>query len=498
MNIFRHKEYIKEYELELLKQTAPYDYYLIASGGDTGSGKADGRGKKGRKAVLNVDEGSLNEELTDRFSDYRVYELSEWYIFIKEPAVPDWTVISEGLGSEEPLVYFDHDYITRGKRHTPYFKPEWSPDTFLSCDYIDDVFAVRAELFESEAYGSKLKKAANIHELIWQIAGKGADIGHVGRIAAHIETDSLFDEEVYEEYVRERNGITVQKALKALRGDACPVKGDSYFVSVIIPSKDHSEILENCLRSIIKSSFNKLNIEVLIVDNGSIESEKNKITDIINNVCNEFDDKHPEREGAFAIKYIYEPMEFDFSTMCTLGAREARYGLLLFLNDDIEVRDEDAIEKMCSCAMREDIGAVGVKLLYPETTLIQHDGITDLDCGPSHKLAGHDDRSVYYFGVNRFNRNVLAVTGACLMIGKEKYFNIGGFNVKMKVSYNDVELCLKCLKKGLRNLLLNDTVMYHHESLLRGRDDISEEKRRRLTVERELLYRTNEWLKRDG
>ena len=84
------------------------------------------------------------------------------------------------------------------------------------------------------------------------------------------------------------------------------------------------------------------------------------------------------------------------------------------------------------------------------------------------------------------------------MIRKEKYFNIGGFNVKMEISYNDVELCLKCLKKGWRNVVLNDTVMYHHESFMRGHDDKNDAKYQRLTAERELLYRSNEWLKKDG
>ena len=456
-------------------------------------------GKQGKaKNGAALQKYSLSKAFGDQFEAIRAYELPSYIVFIKGTALVEWDVIEGALNGAD-LIYFDNDYMTKGKRHTPHFKPAWSFDTFMSVNYIEDCFAVRKAFLEGDQK-EELQKAESVYELIYRIAKGGGKISHVDQIACHIETELLEDQEVYEEYVSEHRGLSVERLQKEIRAEEGYLKGEEkYSVSIVIPSKNNSEILERCLKSIVvKSSFNKLSIEVIIVDNGSIEEERNKITDIINNICYTYKEQAQQRGSAFDIRYIYEPADFNFSAMCDRGVKEARYDYLLFLNNDIELKDKGAIEKLCAYASEEDIGAVGLKLYYPDSTLIQHDGITDLDCGPSHKLAGHDDREVWYFGVNRFNRNVLAVTGACLMIRKEKYFNIGGFNVKMEISYNDVELCLKCLKKGWRNVVLNDTVMYHHESFMRGHDDKNDAKYQRLTAERELLYRSNEWLKKDG
>ncbi len=161
----------------------------------------------------------------------------------------------------------------------------------------------------------------------------------------------------------------------------------------------------------------------------------------------------------------------------------------MFLNDDVEATAQSDLEKMCLYASAPTIGAVGAKLLYPGGNLIQHAGITNLTCGPTHKLSGFSDSEVYYFGVNAKNRNVLAVTGACLMVSREKYFHVNGFHDKMSVSYNDVDLCVNLLENGLPSLLLNDCVFLHHESLSRGSDLADEKKIERLSSERALFYK---------
>ena len=491
ISLFSGKKDRIEYEDEVLRQTEPYQYYI----------------KKIEKIPGPAREYRPADELSDRFDGYRVYEAGGYYVFISEEAVPEWGVIERALHGEDELVYFDHDHITKNKRHTPFFKPEWSFDTFMSVNYLRECFALSKELFEKKSFADGLKGISDAWELLYLSVKCGARIVHVNETACHVRTEESDEEEVYKEYVRDQNSLSVQRVgdrIRKAEGYPAQTQGSLWGVSVIIPSKDHSGILEKCLRSIVvKTSFNTIRLEVIIVDNGSSEAEKNKITTIINNICNETKEKAVSAGSDFDIRYIYEPGEFNFSAMSDRGVREARYEYLLFMNNDIELKDKGAIERLCSFAAMKDAGAVGLKLFYPDSTLIQHDGITDLDCGPSHKLSGHDDRNVFYFGVNRFNRNVLAVTGACLMISKEKYFNIGGFNVKMKVSYNDVELCLKCLKKGCRNILLNDTAMYHHESLMRGKDNDPEggernEGYQRLTAERDLLYRSNEWLKKEG
>ena len=516
MGIFNKKE-IREYEEEILRQTEPYEYYIRKTEGSQRDplmhklrsdpvGTA-GNGNRSKRIPGRETQYKPDSELSERFDGYRVYELKDHYLFLMEEAVPEWNVIERSLNGEEELVYFDHDHITGNKRHTPFFKPEWSFDTFMSFNFLRECFALSKELLGKKSITEGLEGISDVWELIYLCVKCGAGIVHVGETACHIRTEETEEEEVYREYCRDQSSLSRQRIgdkIRKAEGYPADRGGKLFSVSVIIPSKDHSGILEKCLRSIaVKTSFNIVRLEVIIVDNGSTEAEKDKIITIINNICNETKDRARSAGSDFDIRYIYEPSEFNFSAMSDRGVREARYEYLLFMNNDIELRDKGAIEKLCAYAALKDAGAVGLKLYYPDSTLIQHDGITDLDCGPSHKLSGHDDRHVFYFGINRFNRNVLAVTGACLMIGKEKYFNIGGFDVKMKVSYNDVELCLKCLKKGYRNILLNDTVMYHHESLMRGKDNDPQNGERnegykRLTAERDILYRSNEWLKKEG
>ena len=125
------------------------------------------------------------------------------------------------------------------------------------------------------------------------------------------------------------------------------------------------------------------------------------------------------------------------------------------------------------------------KLIFPsDWEKIQHVGVVDINKGPTHKLATFDDREIHYFGRNRYAWDVLAVTGACLMVDREKYFNVGGFHDKMKVGYNDVDLCVKLYENGYYNIVDCGVTLIHHESVARGYDSDSIFKIRRLRQER--------------
>ena len=186
-------------------------------------------------------------------------------------------------------------------------------------------------------------------------------------------------------------------------------------------------------------------------------------------------------------------MEFNYSVMCNLGAASAKGDYLLFMNDDVDAITEGFIEKLLVYAARSYVGAVGAKLLFPDDVSIQHIGVMDINRGPTHKLAFMPDSSVQYYCRNRFAWNVLAVTGACLMVSREKYYQIGGFYDKMVVGYNDTDLCVRLTEAGYFNVVNNDCVMTHHESLARGADGESDAKSQRLREERNLLYRIHPW-----
>lgn len=126
--------------------------------------------------------------------------------------------------------------------------------------------------------------------------------------------------------------------------------------------------------------------------------------------------------------------------MCNRGAELAEGKFLLFLNDDIEVCGNDWLDKMVIRAMQPYVGSVGLKLYYPDSVKIQHDGIVNLPVGPVHKLQFMEDDKSYYFGRNRFDLNCVAVTGACLLIRTEVFRETGGFREALRVAYNDVDL----------------------------------------------------------
>jgi GT2 family glycosyltransferase len=255
---------------------------------------------------------------------------------------------------------------------------------------------------------------------------------------------------------------------------------DRPLVSVIIPSKDNPDILEKCLTALYATMKTFFKCEIIVVDNGSTQLNKEKTELMI------ADKKYKDHE--FCVEYIYQKMEFNFSHMCNIGAQAARGQYLLFLNDDVELCEADCILRMAAAASEAYTGAVGIKLYYPETDIIQHAGITNLPMGPVHKLQFMKDDVIYYHGFNRGRRNVSAVTAACLMVEKEKFHQAGGFTEDLKVAFNDVALCFALLKNGYYNVCLNDCHAYHHESLSRGSDE-AEEKLDRLLKERDMLYK---------
>lgn len=364
------------------------------------------------------------------------------------------------------ILYGDEDLLQE-ERVSPWFKPDWSPDTYRACFYPGSVIAVRRCLLEQESRKEILFSDAEeirpIMDALFQKAGgfeRGCRaIGHMEEILFHGKT-----EEIRRSYLQTPEGAELKKAFLSGGTEEQPL------VSVIIPSKDNPAVLEKCLSS-LKDNGDPL--EIIVVDNGS--SAKNK----------EAAERLTAGDG---MRYVYEPAEFNFSAMCNRGAQLARGGLLLFLNDDMEMQGEGWLSDMAERAMLPYVGAVGLKLYYPDSVRIQHDGIVNLSVGPVHKLQFLEDDREYYFGRNRLDCNCVAVTGACLMLEKKKFEEAGGFRDALRVAYNDVELGFRLLELGYYNVVLNQHFAYHHESLSRGNDEMPE-KRRRLAAERTLLYR---------
>ncbi len=350
--------------------------------------------------------------------------------------------------TEAMVVYGDEDEYNSNKtiRMNPTFRPDFSPDTLKSYFYMGNVVAFRKEVLP--------EKATDIYELTVKAVEKltAIEVRHV-------------------DYVLYHNDYT--KALYLGDNRFAPVLPENIkegeLISIIIPSKDNPEVLKNLLNSIWNLTTGVI-YEVIVIDNGSNEENQIKIKQIA---------------GEF--RYIYEPQEFNFSRICNRGAGLAKGDYVLFLNDDMEVRDGSWLYQMLMYARQNHVGAVGAKLYYPKSRMIQHCGITNLRLGPVHKLQYKEDDRVYYDHINDVNRNVLGVTGACLLMKKKLFDKVGGFDENLKVAFNDVDLCYTLYEEGYHNVIVNTTYLWHYESLSRGEDE-SREKLERLAGERTRLY----------
>ena len=380
------------------------------------------------------------------------------------------------------MIYSDEDTIgANGVRNNPYFKPDWSPDTFLSYFYFGGFLAIDAKVLAAV----DLKDASNdIYHVIYKILlFNGAFDKHDDTRILHIPQVLFHTHEVSGyEYIKR---MSLPNQIRE--------KMDDVTVSVIIPSKDHPEILFRCIDTLIEKTIltDSVKMEIIVVDNGS--SLQNKET--ISNFAREYA-KIPKIDG---FKYIYEPCEFNFSYMCNLGRSSSNGNFLLFLNDDMEIIEEDWLLKLVEKAHLPYAGAVGAKLIYPksirpEGDIIQHAGITNLRIGPAHKLQFLSDSLDHYFGANRYVHDMMGVTGACLLVKAQVFDEAGGFDEKLAVAFNDVDLCYKIYEKGYYNIVRNDVRLYHHESLSRGNDAESTKKQQRLNKEKDYLYEKHQEL----
>lgn len=514
---------MRAYQQELFVQKTPYLQWLNEQETDL----EQQYGQQRNQSALGKQIHTLPfSSCMDKMQDYGKFHADWLYLFVKgsgklsEYAVAVFTDIFL-KDSEVVFVYADEDYSGSLKelygieesafgsdltasyhfgaqgtesqgcacfRGSPWFKPDFSPDTLASFFYIGSVFAVRGSkiLEMTEQYGNGL----DLYELVYRIFMEALDRKMRGRREGIVHIPKVL-------YTNDRlTGIgridSSEKIRTWYRAERrVPSEGmnaDCDKVSIVIPSKDHAKVLERCLDTLIKYTNYKC-YEIIIVDNGSSFEEKMCITHVL-------EAKRKEKKN-LVIQYLYQESAFNFSAMCNTGARAADGAYLLFLNDDIEVMDTeeggDWLGRMMVYAAKTHVGAVGAKLYYPCALeengcfRIQHAGITNMGIGPAHKLSGIVDHGCLYYGHNTQNYDMLAVTAACMLIRRSVFEAAGGFDETFPVAYNDVELCFRLYQRGYYNVQVNDAVLVHHESLSRGQDT-SPEKQRRLAEEKQKLY----------
>jgi GT2 family glycosyltransferase len=218
-------------------------------------------------------------------------------------------------------------------------------------------------------------------------------------------------------------------------------------VSILIPFKDQLGLLRNCLHSLRRGTYRRL--EILLLDNGSTTPAMRRYLNRMH-----------QRRG---YRVIACPGEFNFARICNHGAVHARGDYVLFLNNDIEVQATDWLERMLEVAEHPRVGIVGAALLYPDGT-IQHAGIEPTDDGDWQ----HVERGLSSDTLGDQVRAVSAVTGACLLIRRDRFVELGGFDEQFPVTHNDVDLCCRARRKGWLVAMTPRARLVHFESLSRG------------------------------
>jgi GT2 family glycosyltransferase len=219
-------------------------------------------------------------------------------------------------------------------------------------------------------------------------------------------------------------------------------------ISIVIPFRDRPELLRNCLRSLKASTYRRF--EVVLVDNGSTDPRTHRLL------------------SRSRRRVLDHPGAFNFSQLCNAGARHARGDWLLFLNNDTEVLARDWLEQLFAVGADPAVGVVGATLLYPDRTL-QHVGLFPRADGAwVHPYRGRPETEPGADGELRVIRTVPAVTAACLLVRRDLFESLGGFDERLPLAFNDVDLCTRVRGRGLLVAITPHARLLHYEGLSRG------------------------------
>ena len=359
---------------------------------------------------------------------------------------------------------------------TLHFKPDYAPDNLRANNYICHFSAFDRKLLECMPLFRSEFDGSQDHDMILRLTAKAKCVTHVpkllyywrshaGSVASDINAKRYAIEaakgavaDSLRQQGFENFEITSTKAFETIFRIKYEILGNPK-VSIVIPNKDHLGDLQRCITSILdKTTYD--NYEIIVVENNSTTDE-----------IYEYYKKIQEYDNVRVITY-----EDDFNYSKNLGVENAQGEYILLLNNDTKVITLDWIEELLMYAQREDVGAVGAKLYYEDMT-IQHAGVV-LGLG-AHRTAGHShyrvsSNNLGYMGRLCYAQNVMAVTGACLMMKKSLYTELGGLDENFAVSLNDVDLCVRAWKEGYVNVFTPFAELYHYESVSRGLDDSGE------------------------
>lgn len=341
------------------------------------------------------------------------------------------------------FVYCDEDIFMKGKRRDPFFKPEYSPVLLENDDYLGSCGLIKTDKVSVLALFKKLRLMQSVSSFL-----------------------SFFVKTVPPKAIAHAPFVLFSENKRIKKHLIPKVSSDDdteqiQTVSIIIPTRNNVEVLKTCIESILqKTDFERSLYEIIVVDNGSDES--NALGYIVGG----------EEKKLFRV--IRDNREFNYSRLNNEAADTSTADVLVFLNNDTEIIQSDWLQRLVRQAMQPDTGAVGAKLLYPDRT-VQHAGVLmGIIGGAIHAFVYLDENDKGYHGFTIMDREVSAVTGACLAMRRQVFEEIGQFDVNLPVTFNDVLLCISAMNKGYTNVVLNTVKLIHYESKSRGYDTTPE------------------------
>jgi GT2 family glycosyltransferase len=394
------------------------------------------------------------------------------------------------------IIYSDEDKIDeQGMRFSPHFKSDWNPELFFSQNYLSHLGIYKTTLLRS-IHGFRVGfEGSQDHDLVLRCLPhipQGA-IHHIPKVLYHWRATSgstalnssaktYADEarlKALEDYFNSI-GVDARVGLGMAPNTAkidYPIPNPAPLVSLLIPTRDHLELIETCVRSILEKSLYQ-HFEIIILDNGSKESETLCFFESI------------QKEDA-RVRVVRDDRPFNFSAINNLGVNLSKGSLIGLINNDIEVISPEWLGEMVSLCVQEEIGCVGAKLYYPNNSL-QHGGVIlgiGGVAGHSHKTFNREHNG--YFSRLKLPQALSAVTAACLLVRKDVFEKVGGLDEEnLKIAFNDVDFCLKVRALGYRNVWTPYAELYHYESLSRGTEDTPEKQAR---FAKEAEYMMNIW-----
>ncbi len=374
------------------------------------------------------------------------------------------------------IFYADQDERDiRGHRSNPWFKPNWDEALFLAQDYVSTICALPVDAILQSPQHSTDDPDEAVYAMIAHLAldQRHLPVQHVATIGASVPPGTWQSTragriDVVRHFVRPGEPDSIAAGpYGTIR--ICPnAPHPEPEVSVVIPTRDRVDLLKPCIDGVLHKTF-YTNLKVVVVDNGSSDPATLRYFEDIS--------RHPK------VEILPLPGRYNYAALNNEAVRRSTAELICFLNNDIEILGPDWLGTMIAHATREDIGAVGARLVYPDFT-IQHAGVViGLGGAAGHAHRGDDLDGPGYFAQAHITRTATAVTAACMVVERAKFDRVGGFDAeRLAIAYNDVDLCLKLRAIGLRNIYEPGATLIHHESKSRG-SDFSEENLQRYRAE---------------